>query len=142
VTEPATGAPAEAVFVDSYIPRYVIGGAHPNRDIARRLLSEAVLMRQRLVTDAEVLQEILHRYVAIRRRDAIDPAFMLMLAIVDEVLPIERFDIERARRIVMTSDSLSARDAVHVAVMQRHGIGSVMSFDAGFDGVAGLTRLA
>jgi hypothetical protein len=27
------------------------------------------------VTSAEVLQEILHRYVAINRRDAIQPAF-------------------------------------------------------------------
>jgi hypothetical protein len=35
---------------------------------------KVVTDRQRLVTDAEVLQEILHRYVAIDRRDAIQPA--------------------------------------------------------------------
>ena len=33
-----------------------------------------------LLTDAEVLQEILHRYVAINRRDAIQPAFDALLA--------------------------------------------------------------
>lgn len=41
----------------------------------QRLLERLVSERQRLVTDTEVLQEILHRYVAIDRRDAIQPAF-------------------------------------------------------------------
>jgi uncharacterized protein len=45
------------------------------------LLSERV----RLVTDAEVLHEILHRYVAIDRRDAIQPAFDAIFGIVDQV---------------------------------------------------------
>jgi hypothetical protein len=42
------------------------------------------------VTDAEVLQEVLHRYVAIDRRDAIEPATAALLDIVDEVFPVER----------------------------------------------------
>ena len=75
-----------------------------------------------LVTDAEVLQEILHRYVAIDRRDAIGPAFDALLGVVDEVFPVEREDVERARRLVQTT-RLSARDAVHVAIMRRRGIG-------------------
>ncbi len=130
------------VFVDSNIPMYLIGGDHPNRALAHGLVSDAAVSGHSLVTDAEVLQEVLHRYVAIRRRDAIDPAFALMLRIVDEVLPIERFDVERARRLVQTTPKLSARDAVHVAIMQRHGIDQVMSFDTDFDAVTGLTRLS
>jgi len=39
-----------------------------------------------LVTNAEVLQEILHRYVAMNRRDAIQPAFDALTGVVDEVL--------------------------------------------------------
>jgi predicted nucleic acid-binding protein len=38
-------------------------------------------------------------------------------------------------------DTLSARDAIHVAIMQGHGIDEVMSFDAGFDSISGLIRL-
>ena len=53
-------------------------------------LEKLISDRQRLVTDAEVLQEILHRYVAINRRDAIQPAFDALLGIVDQVLPIDR----------------------------------------------------
>jgi predicted nucleic acid-binding protein len=65
-----------------------------------RPVEQAVAEGRRLVTDAEVLQEILHRYAAIGRKDAI-----------------------------------------HLAVMQRHGVRTVMSFDAGYDGFPGIRRL-
>ena len=61
---------------------YLIGAPHPHKADAQRLLEKLVSERQRLVTDAEVLQEILHRYVAIGRRDAIQPAFEALLGIV------------------------------------------------------------
>lgn len=128
------------IFVDSNIPMYLIGAEHPNKDLARQTLERAIVDRERLVTDAEVLQEIVHRYVAIDRRDAIGPAFDCLLGVVDSVLPIDLADVERARDLVATP-SLQARDAIHVAVMQRHGISRVMSFDRAFDQVPGLTRL-
>jgi uncharacterized protein len=128
------------IFVDSNIPMYLIGAEHPNKAAARRLLEDAVADGEVLCTDAEVLQEILHRYVAIRRPDDIDPAFEVLLSIVDVVYPIELADVERARRIVRRTAELSARDAVHLAIMQRHDIDEVLSFDAAFDGVAGIRR--
>ena len=129
------------IFVDSNIPMYLVGAAHPNKDQARRLLEQAVVEEERLVTDAEVLQEILHRYVAIGRREAIEPAFEVLLGVVDEVLPIDVADVQRACRL-LSSPQLSARDAVHIAVMQRHDIGRILTFDRAFDGVPGLTRVA
>ena len=65
---------------------YLVGSPHPHKSDAQRLLEQLVNDRQRLVTDAEVLQEILHRYVAINRRDAIQPAFDALLGIVDRCL--------------------------------------------------------
>ena len=62
------------ILVDSNIPMYLVGAAHPNKAGARQLLQSALSNGERLVTDAEVLQEILHRYVAVDRRDAIQPA--------------------------------------------------------------------
>lgn len=59
------------ILVDSNIPMYLIGAPHPHKSDAQRLLERLVSEHQRLVTDAEVLQEILHRYVALNRRDAI-----------------------------------------------------------------------
>lgn len=121
---------------------YLVGAAHPHKSDAQRLLERLVSDRQRLVTDAEVLQEILHRYVAINRRDAIQPAFEALLGIVDQVLPVDRAIAERAKEIVLADRRLSARDAVHVAVMEHHGIRGILTFDSGFDGVAGITRLS
>lgn len=92
-------------------------------------------------TDAEVLREILHRCTATRRPDDIDPAFDALLSIVDVVYPIERADVERARRLRGTTPTLSARDAVHIAVMQARDIGRILSFDTGFDGVPGIVRV-
>jgi len=129
------------IFVDSNIPMYLVGAAHPNKEAAQGLLARAIVDGARLITDAEVLQEILHRYVAINRREAIEPAFDVLLGVVDTVLPIELGDVQRARKLLATP-RLQARDAIHVAVMQRHDISRVLSFDRAFDAVPGLTRIA
>jgi len=129
------------IFIDSNIPMYLIGAPHPNKDTTRRLLEQHINRGDRLVADAEVLQEILHRYVAINRREAIQPAFDALLRIVDQVYPVEAADIERAKTLLLGLTRLSARDAVHVAIMQRYDILRIMSFDAGFDQVPGLERL-
>ena len=129
------------ILIDSNIPMYLVGAEHPNKPIARRLLERAVVSGERLVTDAEVLQEILHRYTAIARRDAIGPAFAAILGVVEDVFPIDRIDVERARWLLETTTRLSARDAVHVAIMERYDVGRVMSFDAGFDDIPGIRRI-
>ncbi|MGH8606058.1 MAG: type II toxin-antitoxin system VapC family toxin [Gammaproteobacteria bacterium] len=130
------------IFVDSNIPMYLVGGAHPNKVDAQRLVERCIADRQRLVTDAEVLQEILHRYVAIDRRDAIQPAFDAILGIIDEVFPVDTSSVERAKSILLGRRRLSARDAIHVAVMEQQGIGRILSFDSGFDGHPGIARIA
>lgn len=130
------------ILVDSNIPMYLIGGPHPHKSDAQRLLERLVSERQRLVTDAEVLQEILHRYVAIDRRDAIQPAFDALLGIVDQVLAVDGAAAERAKEIVLGHRQLSARDAMHLAVMEQHGIEQILSFDSGFDGFPGVMRLS
>jgi uncharacterized protein len=120
---------------------YLVGAAHPHKADAQRLLEAAIAAEERLVTSAEVLQEILHRYVAIDRRQGIQPAFDALLGVVDEVLSVTRADVERAKDIVLGAPELSARDALHAAVMERERISRIMSFDAGFDQVPGLVRL-
>jgi predicted nucleic acid-binding protein len=107
-----------------------------------RLLENLITDRQRLVTDAEVLQEILHRYAAINRRDAIQPAFSAWLGIADQVLAVELATAEPAKETVMGHRQVSARDAVHLAVMEQHGIERILSFDSGFDGFPGITRVS
>lgn len=130
------------ILVDSNIPMYLVGAAHAHKTDAQRLLERCIADRERLVTDAEVLQEILHRYAAVRRRDAIQPAFDALLNVVEEVFPVDVEDVQRAKSIMLGSAALSARDALHLAVMARHRVGRIMSFDAGFDTHPGVVRLS
>lgn len=129
------------IFIDSNVPMYLVGAAHPHNIDAQRLLERCVADGVRLVTDAEVLQEILHRYTAIRRPDAIQPAFDALARVVDEVLPVTEADVFRAKDIVLGQPGLSSREALHLAVMERHGISAILSFDRGFDGYPGVRRL-
>jgi uncharacterized protein len=105
------------VFIDTSIPMYLVGAAHPNKVDAQRRLETLVTQRVRLVTDAE------------------------LLGVVDEVVTIDREIVEHAKHLVLQYPALPVRAALHVATMQRQGIENVLSFDPAFDRVPGLTRL-
>jgi predicted nucleic acid-binding protein len=140
-TAPHAAPIAAMVFIDSNVPMYLVGAAHPNKVDAQRRLEALVTQRVRLVTDAEVMIEILHRYTGLERRGGIQPAIDALLGVVDEVLPVDRESVERAKQLVLQYPTLPVRAAMHIATMQRQGIEQVLSFDAAFDRVPGLTRL-
>lgn len=121
---------------------YLVGADHPNKHRARALVETAVSRGDALVTDVEVLQEVLHRYAALRRTDAIQPAFDVTLFLVDEVLPVRLSHVEQAKDILLGDYGLSARDTLHLAVMADAQITRIMSFDAGFDSYPGIERLS
>ena len=129
------------IFVDSNIPMYLIRAPHPHKTEAQILLERLIAEGRRLVTDAEVLQEILHRYVAINRREAIPAAFQMVLDVVDEVFAVEKSDVLRAGEILQNRTAFSARDALHIAIMEHRGVRSILSFDADFDRWPGIRRI-
>ena len=86
------GAPRPVILVDSNVPMYLVGASHPHKTDSQRILERLISERERLVTDAEVLQEILHRYVAIDRRDAIQPAFDALLGSLTKCFAIDPVD--------------------------------------------------
>lgn len=53
------------IFVDSNVSMYLVGEPHPNRDRAFEAFDRYFEAGEILVTDAEVYQEILHRYSSI-----------------------------------------------------------------------------
>ncbi len=129
------------IFIDSNIPMYLVGAAHPHKIDARRILEQCIANKEVLATDAEVLQEILHRYAAINRRDAVQPAFEAITQITDIIYQVEQADVDRAKDIFLGYTSLSARDALHIAIMERYGISRIMTFDKGFLSYPGLDIL-
>ena len=120
---------------------YLVGSPHPNKIAAEQAVVALISRQEKLVSDVEVLQEILHRYAAIQRLDAIQPAFDALLGIVDEVFPVEPETVQRAKIILLGKYGLSARDAIHLAVMEQRGVPRILSFDQGFDRYPKIRRI-
>ncbi len=129
------------IFVDANVPMYLVGGEHPHKVDAQRALERLASERRHLVTSSEVLQEIMHRYISADRRDWIEHAFNALRAIVDDVFGVEEADVLAAKDLVLAYQRLSARDAVHAAVMRRCKITEILTFDSGFDELTGVRRL-
>ena len=130
------------IFLDSNVPMYIVGPPNPTKSRVQRLLADLLSGHDRLVTSAEVFQEIVNRYASVGRLPALEAAWELLHDGTDEIFPIEYEDVDRSRAVLEANPGLSARDALHVAIMKRYGVTRILSFDTGFDKVEGIVRLA
>jgi len=128
------------VLIDSNIPMYVAGREHPNREPARRLLKSVQSGEIEGCTSTEVLQEILYRYSALGRRDLAAEVYDAFVQICATVFSVTLADTDKARDLLAAHQGISARDAVHAAVMINHGVEWIASFDRGFDQVPEVRR--
>ncbi len=129
-------------LIDTNVPVYAGGGEHPLRAPCRAVLALASEYPEAFVTDAEVLQELLHRYIALRRwpqGQGVFEGFSVLMH--DRIEPIQAGDVQMAAALFPRHPQLSARDLVHAAVMQRLGISLIISADQGFEGFPGIRRL-
>ena len=121
---------------------YMIGSDHPNKVVAEAIMDRIIEDGERIVTDAAVFQEILHRYSATGRPGHIESAFNLLRRLADEVFPLDMKTVELARTMLGKHKGLSARDAVHAASMSLNQVHRMVTFDADFDRVPGITRIS
>lgn len=128
------------VFIDSNIPMYVAGREHANREPARNFLQRVQTAKVEACTSTEVLQEILYRYASLQRLDLVDKVYDMFVEICPVVLSVTLADTDRARDIVCGTKGVSARDAVHAAVMLNNDIEWIATFDTGFDSISGIRR--
>ena len=129
------------VFVDSNIPMYVAGKEHPHREPGRRLLAEVQRGQIEGFTSVEVLQEILYRYTALQKPDLAREVYDAFVQICPVVLGVTLAETDLARNLLIELDGISARDAIHAAVMINNDLALIASFDRGFDRVPGIRRL-
>lgn len=130
------------IYIDVNVPMYLVGDDERWREEALLVMHRVAKRDELVVTSAETFQEILHRYRAVHREEALQLAWDQTLAIVDEVLPITYDDVDRAKGVQLSRRGITARDALHLAVMERHGITTIASFDNAFDVVPELERIA
>ena len=120
---------------------YAAGKEHPHRDPALRFLAQVQKGKVEACTSTEVLQEVLYRYSAIGRLDLAGTVYDLFVEICPVVFSITLADTDLARSLLLGVKGISARDAVHAAVMKNHDVERIATFDAGFDGVPGIRRI-
>jgi predicted nucleic acid-binding protein len=128
------------IFVDSNVPMYVAGRDHPLRDPSRRFFERARAGEIEICTSTEVLQEILYRYAALKRRDLAASVYELFVQLCPVIFPVTLADTDRARTLMAANDQITVRDAIHGAVMMNNSVTEIATFDQGFDAVEGVTR--
>lgn len=131
----------QAYFLDANVLMYAAGSDHPLREPCRQALTKAVDQEVSLVTDAEVLQEILHRYFSIGRPETARTVHQSAVDLCDEVIPIAKEDTTRALELLLEHRSLTPRDAIHVATMESHGLELLLSTDRDFDSLSQVERI-
>lgn len=131
-----------AAFIDANVPIHASGRPHPNKEPCLRILRLVAEQPRSFITDVEVLQELLHRYRSSGRwtlgREVLRGFAEVMR---DRIQPVLARDIDLATDLADRLPGVSARDLVHVAVMERLGADRIISADSDFDRIPGLTRL-
>jgi len=117
------------IFVDTNVFVYAVGKPHPLREEAQEFFISSKKSRKKLVTSAEVLQELIHIYLPVNRISTLDSALKLARGVSDEILPIEEQTVIHARQLLESFPWLSPRDLLHLAVCQIYGIKYIKTYD-------------
>lgn len=128
------------ILLDANVFMYAAGADHPSKAAAARFLERVAADEVEAAIDAETLQEILHRYRAIRRWEDGRRVYDLARTLVPVVLPVTVTVLDAARDLLDRHPSLMARDALHAAVALQHAGGEICSFDGDFDEIPGVRR--
>jgi len=128
-------------FVDTNVPMYAAGKAHPYKDACIQILHWIARGELLACTDAEVHQGIFHRYWPIGLLDKALQVSADFLDAVLDVLPVTVAEIKKIAELSQKYPRLTPRDCLHLAVMLNNGITEIISADRHFDDIEGITRL-
>ena len=120
------------IFVDTSVFMYAVGKPHPLQSPAQRFFDESLRNRRRLFTSAEVIQELMHVYLRLKRPHTLDSALELVDRAGVQIWPLEEADLTLARQLHDRHPTLSARDLCHLASCRRRDVKEIMTFDQAF----------
>ena len=129
------------ILIDTNIFMYAAGAEHPYKAPSVRFLLQVSSGNFEVAIDAEVLQEILHRYYSAKRAPNGGLVYDLARQIVPLILPITADVLDGSRLLLDRYPELKARDALHAAVAQSYGARAICSYDGDFDQIEGLRRI-
>ena len=129
------------ILVDSNVLMYASGAEHPNKFLAVRFLKSVAAGDLEATVDAEVLQEIIHRYRALHRWPQGQHVYTRARRLFPHVLPITGEVMDRAKLLADEDSAISARDAVNAAVVGAYKLEGICTFDRDFDRIRDCRRV-
>ena len=129
------------ILVDSNVLMYAAGADHPRKRPSVDFLQRVASREIDAALDAEVLQEILHRYRALGRCREGRQLYDLVRRLFPIVVPVTEEVLDRARQLLDEYGDLMARDALHAAVVEMHSFRALCSYDRDFDQVRTIRRV-
>ena len=125
------------IFVDTNVFMYAVGQSHPLRSRAQEFFDESIRDRRLLFTSAEVIQELMHVYLRMKRPHTLDSALELIASAGVQVWPLEEADVILARQLHDRHPTLEARDLCHLASCRRRNVREIKTFDRALASVFG-----
>ena len=129
------------VLIDTNVIMYAAGAEHPHKSASAGMLQRVGAGEVEATIDAEVLQEILHRYRAIGRWKDGRRVYDLARQLFPEIVPVTAPILDRAREILDSDSRIMARDALHAAVVIAERMEAIYTFDRDFDRIGGVKRI-
>jgi predicted nucleic acid-binding protein len=130
------------IFIDTNIFIYASGDPHPHKEPSARILEKAAVNQIKVVSNAEVLQEILHYYWA--KKDKLRGFRIIekIIEIIPLILPVNKNDILKAKELLDKYSQIEPRDAIHTATMLNRGIKTIYTYDKHYDQIREIKRLS
>lgn len=128
-------------FLDANIIMYALGGPHLYREPCRKALAAVEADAIDVVTNVEVLQEILHRYRTLGDPERAEQVFQHARTLCEVVLPVRLRDMVLAVTLLRQFPSLPTRDAIHAATVLHAGLRRILTTDRHFEALKGIRRV-
>lgn len=129
------------ILIDANVFMYAAGSSHPNKVPSVGFLHDVARGRYESCINAEILQEILHRYRAINQWQAGREVYTLAKQIVPAVRSVTAEMTDKAVELMDRYPSLLARDCLHAAHCILEDLEAIYSFDRDLDIVTEVKRV-
>lgn len=129
------------IVLDATVLVYATGVASPFREPCRRLLAAVAAGGLTATTTVEVIQEFVH--VRSRRQGRDDAAALgsSYAVLLSPLVQVDADDLERGLQLYRGAEALGAFDAVLAATARSRQAAALVSADAAFGSVPGLTAV-
>jgi predicted nucleic acid-binding protein len=128
------------LLLDANVIIYSEGREHRYRSSCRIIVHQARQNSSAYCINTETFQEVMHYYARRGERARGVGVAEDLLSMFPTVIPITIAEIREAMRLMSETSDLTARDAIHAAVVLEHSLEGIISADQDFDRVPSLRR--